>query len=86
MCIRDRYRASRETEERLKSAAADAAKALAAEVERVSNQLRAEHEKAQGAAARAEREAAEVRHESALRKAEALRREQDEQQVPVVGR
>lgn len=74
-------RAVRETQERLRRAAADAEAARAAEVSRVTGELGARHEAALEEARKAEREAAEARHAAALRRAEASRRQEAEQQV-----
>lgn len=78
---REHVRASNETAERLQRAAADAQAALAAEVDRVSAQLKSEHEKALDTAVREERDTARARQASALKRADALWMEKQEEQV-----
>lgn len=76
-------RAIRETQERLRRAAAEADDALAAEVGRVSEQLKSEHDAALTEAVKAERDAAEARHAEALRQAKVSREQGEAQQVQV---
>ncbi|CAN0136347.1 unnamed protein product, partial [Scytosiphon promiscuus] len=64
-------RAMRETQERLRRAAADAEGAQAAEVERVSEELRLKYDADLQSAVRAERDEAETRHEEVLRQMKA---------------
>ncbi|CAM9691109.1 unnamed protein product [Ectocarpus sp. 12 AP-2014] len=73
-------RAIRETQERLRRAAAEADKALAAEVGRVSEQLKSEHDVALTEAVKAERDAAEARHAEVLRQAKVSREQGEAQQ------
>lgn len=68
----------------MERAAAEAANALAAEVSRVSDELKSEHEKARATAVDAERAAAEARHALALRQANESWRTKEEQQVRYV--
>lgn len=71
----------RETQERLQRAAADAEGALAAEIERVSEELRLKHEADLKSAVRAEKDAAEARHVEVLQQMKALREQQGEEEV-----
>lgn len=80
---RKRPRSMRDTKERLERAAADAENTLAAEVDRVSDELRSKHMAALEEAVKVEREAAEARHVEVLRQAQASREQEAEQQVNI---
>ncbi|CAB1115098.1 unnamed protein product [Ectocarpus sp. CCAP 1310/34] len=73
-------RAIRETQERLRRAAAEADDALAAEVGRVSEKLKSEHDAALSEAVKAERDGAEARHAEVLRQAKVSREHGERQQ------
>lgn len=78
---RKRTRAIRDKQEGLQRAAADAEDKLAAEVDRVSRELKSKHAAALEEAVKVEREAAEARHVAVLRQAKASREQEAARQV-----
>lgn len=74
-------RARREIAERLERAAADATVTLAAEVDRVSKELKSEHEKELQAAMARERESMKTRHALVLQQTQDASKERELREV-----